>query len=121
MKRFLLLFAAGICGGAIGIMLHCSFMVVKAGGCLMLPDIEPEQRVIVSCLARNIDKGDIVALYPDYFNLESEGSIVFRRVIAAEGDRLTLDWDMETLSDRDNQLQQVVVERSEVIGKAIVY
>ena len=63
----------------------------------MLPDIEPEQRVIVSCLARNIDKGDIVALYPDYFNLESEGSIVFRRVIAAEGDRLTLDWDMETL------------------------
>lgn len=120
MKRFLLLFSAGMLGVAIGIMLHCSFMVVQAGGCLMLPDIEPEQRVLVSCLARDIDKGDIVAIYPDYYNLEGEGSIVFRRVTAAEGDRFTLDWDMDTLSDRDSQLQ-VVVSRDEVIGKAIIY
>ena len=112
-KTFLYMISATI-GVCVGILLHCSFMVIEAKGCYMLPSIEPQQKVIVKLVNNNINPEDVVAFCPAYYTLQDEGNIVFRRVKSVEDGQLTLVCDAST-----TQREETVLLEEEVIGKVI--
>ena len=115
MIRNLLYIMSALIGIGLGILLHCSFMIVEAQGCYMLPSILPEQKVIVSLINEEINPEDVVAFYPPYYNLEGEGNIVFRRVEKVDGDTLILVCDAAT-----TQREETRLSIDKVLGKAIL-
>ncbi len=116
MKKTVSYFISIIVGVAIGVLLHCCFMTVEAKGCFMLPTIEPEQKVIVSLLNRDINIGDVVAFEPPYYTLDGEGNILFRRVERIIGNQVVLVCDAN-LADEE----RFKIEKEELLGKAILF
>lgn len=113
-KKILYTFVA-IMGVCIGILLHCSFMIVEAGGCYMLPLIEPGQKVLVYLEDDNIKKNDLVAVYAPFYTLEGEKNIIFRRVKAIDDDGMTLTFDADMTKD-----EELVLSRKELVGKVVL-
>ena len=115
MKKAILYFVSIIIGVAIGVIIHCSFMVVEAKGCYMLPTIEPGQNVMISLLDRKINVGDVVAFEPPYYTLNGEGNILFRRVEQIRDGKVVLVCDA-SLAEED----RFVIGKDELLGKAIL-
>ncbi len=120
MKRVLLSVIAGIMGMALGIsagiMIHCSFMLVENKGCFMLPEIEPEQKVLVRLMETDFKEGDIVAFESDYYNLDGEGIIQFRRVSGIDNQEISLSCDVGLVTE-----EEIIISKDNILGKAVIY
>lgn len=114
MKKVFLYFLSAVLGMAMGIYFHCSFMLVKAEGCMMLPLIEPEQRVVVNLLEKDIRVGDVVAFRPPYYTINSEGNIIFRRVSAMEENNLILSCDTALAEE-----EKLEIPAEDILGKVV--
>lgn len=114
MKNTILYFLSAIVGILIGIILHCSFMVVQNQGVLMLPEIEPEEHVIINLLDNNMEVGDIVALEPEYYTLDGEGNIIFRRVLDVSSTKVVLTCDAATTKERI-----LTIPKERILGTAL--
>lgn len=115
MKRLILYSLSSILGVCLGVLFHCSFMLVEADGCLMLPTIEPGQNVIVCLLDKNIEEGDLVAYKTPYYTLDGEGNIVFRRVTRVQQEKFLLTCDAQMTEE-----QSIELSKDELLGKAVL-
>lgn len=115
MKKTILYFLSVMIGITMGVLLHCSFMVLEAKGCYMLPTIEPEQQIMVSLLDKDIDIGDVVAFETPYYTLNGEGNIIFRRVEQVVGDEVMLTCDASL-----TEVQRIKIPKGELLGKVIL-
>ena len=114
MKNAILYFLSAIAGILIGIIMHCSFMIVQNQGVLMLPEIEPEEHVIINLLDKNMEIGDIVALEPEYYTLDGEGNIIFRRVVDVNSEKVVLTCDAATTRERI-----LTIPKERILGTAL--
>lgn len=115
MKKAIIYTLSAIIGICAGIYIHSTFMIVEAQGCMMLPAIEPEEKVLVCLRDKDIDQGDIVAVYSPYYTLDGEGKIIFRRVIQADEKGFVLTSDADLIQD-----EQLLLSKDELIGKVLV-
>ena len=114
MKNSILYFLSAITGILIGIGIHCSFMMVQNQGVLMLPEIEPEEHVIINLLDKNMEVGDVVALEPEYYTLDGEGNIIFRRVVDVNSEKVVLTCDASTTRERI-----LTIPKEKILGTAL--
>lgn len=114
MKNAILYFLSAIAGILIGVIMHCSFMIVQNQGVLMLPEIEPEEHVIINLLDKNMEVGDIVALEPEYYTLDGEGNIIFRRVVDVSSKNIVLTCDVATTRERI-----LTIPKEKILGTAL--
>ena len=114
MKNTILYFLSAIAGILIGVIMHCSFMIVQNQGVLMLPEIEPEEHVIINLLDKNMEVGDIVALEPEYYTLDGEGNIIFRRVVDVSSKNVVLTCDVATTRERI-----LTIPKEKILGTAL--
>lgn len=114
MKKVFLYFISAILGIAMGVCFHCTFMTVKAEGCMMLPLIEPGQRVVVNLLEKDIQVDDVVAFRPPYYTIDGEGNIIFRRVSAIDGNNLVLSCDTSLAEE-----EKLEISLDDILGKVV--
>lgn len=118
MRRvFLSVFSAfsGIC---LAVAVHCSFMTVEVHSSLMLPDIEPGQKVVVFLLEkeRDIQKGDVVAFKPAFYTVGDEDGILLRKVREVKDDRVVL-----SCGEKATRKDEVEISKSDILGRAIMF
>ena len=92
-KIYLIFISAAAIGILTAVIAGCMFDIMKVKGTSMEPVISDGSRVLVNRMAYFFgepDIGDVVAFKCDVYSEDEEGSILLRRVAAAEGDKVEI-------------------------------
>lgn len=116
MKKIIVAVLGAIIGVAAAITIHCSFFITEAETGVMLPTIEPGQKVLVFLLAdrKEIKAGDIVAYKPPYYTIDGEQKAAIRRVVSTSENDLVVSCDANVTDD-----EKTIIMREDILGKAI--
>jgi len=112
--------AAAFLGTASGLILFTSLAVVQVSGSVMLPGLEPGDRVLVltdSLVtgAPEVEPGDLVVLEAPCYTAGGEGNQLVRRVTGTRGSWLRLNCDVKTVQD-----QEIHVKKEEILGRVLL-
>lgn len=106
---------SALIGAAAAVYLFGCFMLVEVEGSLMLPELEPGQRVLaVRTDGDNLDTGDIVVYNAPFYDIDGQGMYRIRRVLGQKDQWLEVGADVSGVIDHTE-----IIEKDIVLGKVL--
>jgi len=113
--RLLSKITAAVLGAVAAVWLFSAFMVIEVEGSVMLPELEPGQKIIVSRMdTQNLETGDLVVYKAPYYHIDGQGMYLVRRISGIRNDMVEVTADAQV-----PRAETEIIEKDIILGKVI--